>query len=236
MSKQSISIIIPAYQHASTIGACLDSILAQTITPDEIIVVNDGSTDDLPQALKPYQEKIKLINQLNQGSNPTRNRGFKESTSDYIIFCDADVVMQPDMLEKMKDMLDAHPEVSYVYCGFRYGWKRFSSFSFDEARLRRMNYIHTTALIRRVHFPGFDENIKRLQDWDVWLTMLDQGYIGILIDEQLFSVQEDHSRQGISEWRPAFMYSIPWQKLGWMSKAMKKYYDARAIIAKKHNL
>ncbi|MBU0646593.1 glycosyltransferase family 2 protein [Patescibacteria group bacterium] len=236
MSKNTISVIIPAYQHAKTIAACLDSILAQTIAPDEIIVVNDGSTDGLEQVLKPYQNRIRLITQANRGSNPTRNRGFNESTGDYIIFCDADVVMQPDMLEKMKDLLDAHPEVSYVYCGFRYGWKSFASFPFNEARLRRMNFIHTTALVRRQHFPGFDEEIKRLQDWDVWLTMLDQGYIGILIDEQLFYVQEDHSRQGISQWRPAFMYSIPWRKIGWMPKSMKKYFDARRVIAEKHQL
>lgn len=236
MSKHTISVIIPAYQHAYAIAACLDSILAQSIEPDEIIVVNDGSTDGVEKVLEPYLSSIKLINQNNSGSNATRNRGFAESTGDYIIFCDADLVMQPDMLEKMKDMLDAHPEVSYVYCGFRYGWKSFSSYPFNEARLRRMNFIHTSALIRREHFPGFDQNINRLQDWDVWLTMLNQGYIGILIDEQLFYIQEDKGRVGISQWRPAFMYSIPWRRLGWMPKAIKKYYDARAVIAKKHNL
>ena len=236
MSQKTISIIIPAYQHAQTIEACLDSIFSQTILPDEIIVVNDGSTDGLKEKLKPWQEKIKLINQNNQGSNQARNNGFAQSNGDYIIFVDADLIMQPDMLEKMKETLDQHPEVSYVYSSFRFGWKKFSSFPFSEQRLQSMNFIHTSSLIKREAFPKFDEKIKRFQDWDVWLTMLEKGYIGIFIEEELFSIQEIKQRKGISQWRPAFIYNIPWLKIGWIPQSVKEYYQAREIIRKKHHL
>jgi len=235
MMDADISVIIPVYNHAHTIAACLHSILAQTLHPREIIIVDDGSIDDLLTALAPFSEKITLLRQANAGSNAARNRGFAASKSALVIFVDADLVMQPDLLAREAAALLAHPEVSYVYSGFRFGWKKFTSFSFSPVRLRRHNFIHTTALMRRAHFPGFDESLSRLQDWDLWLSMLAAGHLGLFLNATLFSVKTA-GRPGISHWRPAFMYSIPWQKIGWMPKSMREYFAARAVIARKHNL
>jgi len=231
-----ISVIIPSYQHSATIGRCLDSILSQTLKPDEIIVVNDGSTDNTLKVLEIYQDQIILINQENKGSNPARNVGFKASKGDRIVFCDADVIMAPNMIKELNTALDSHSEASYAYSGFRFGWKSFRSYPFDSERLRQINFIHTTTLIRREHFPGFDPKIKRLQDWDVWLSMLDQGHVGIFVDQQLFKTIDDNKRIGISEWRPSIMYRIPWKKIGWIPKSMRKYKEARRILSEKHKL
>lgn len=235
MTKR-ISVIIPTYQHAETIPATLEGVFAQNRQPDEVIVVNDGSTDQTKEAVQPFLDHITYIEQENAGGNPARNRGFEASTGDYVIFLDADILMAPDMLEKMERELEAHPEASYVYSGFRFGWKGFKSFPFDDERLRTMNFIHTSSLLRREHFPGFDPAIKRLQDWDVWLSMLEDGRLGFFIDKELFYVQEALHRIGISQWRPSFMYKIPWNRIGWMPKSMKNYYDARDILRKKHGL
>ncbi len=97
-----------------------------------------------------------------------------------------------------------------------------------------MPYIHTTALIRREHFPGFDEKIKKFQDWDLWLTMLEQGHEGIWLPEVLFKVYTQ--KDGLSSWLPKFFYRIPWKKLGIRIKAIEKYEKAREIIKKKHQL
>lgn len=231
-----ISVIIPSYQHAATVGACLDSVLGQTRKPDEIIVVNDGSTDGTEAALAAYRDRITLISQENQGGNAARNRGFDASRGELVIFCDADVVMRPDMLATLEAALAAHPEASYAYCGFRFGWKKFSSFAFDANLLRRMNFVHTTSLIRRGHFPKFDPSIRRFQDWDVWLTMLAAGHVGTFVDEELFQVIDRSDRPGISQWRPSFLYRIPWRALGWRPTSVRKYDDARAVIARKHHL
>lgn len=233
---KTISAIIPTYQHGKTIGACLQSIFAQTRQPAEVIVVNDGSTDNTLEILKPYFDKITLIDQENQGGNAARNRGLEQSTGDQVIFCDADVVMNPLMLDKLAETLELNPQASYAYSAFRFGWKSFSGFPFDAERLKKMNYIHTTSLIRREHFPGFDPEIKRLQDWDVWLTMLEQGHRGVFISKELFSVIDDHGRKGISEWRPSILYRVPWKKLGWMPQSIRKYEEAREVIRKKHRL
>jgi glycosyltransferase involved in cell wall biosynthesis len=235
---KSISVIVPTYQHATTIAKCLDGIFHQTKKPDEVIVVNDGSTDNTLEVLKPYLDKIVLVNKKNDDGNPnpTRNLGFEKSHGDLVIFCDADVIMKSDMLEKLYNILEAHPEASYAYSGFRFGWKAFSSFPFDVGRIRKLNFVHTSALIRREDFPGFDPVIKRFQDWDLWLTMMEQGHIGIFVNEELFQVIDAHGRKNISKWRPSLFYRIPWEKLGWYPPSVKKYTEAKKIIIKKHKL
>lgn len=237
VSHSRISVIVPSYQHATTIGACLDSLLAQTRKIDEIIVVDDGSTDNTQQVLAPYLNRgVRVITQENKGSNPARNVGHRASSGDLLMFCDADAVLRPDTIESMERTLAMHPEASYVYGGFRFGWKTFSSFPFSAERLRQMNYIHTSSLIRREHFPGFDEAVARLQDWDVWLTMLEQGHCGVFIPRCLFTIIDDHGRIGISRWLPRVAYRIPWNTLGWMPTSVKKFEAAREAMIKKHHL
>lgn len=232
----SISVIIPTYQHADTIGHCLESVLRQTKPAYEIIVVDDGSTDDTDRVLKVFESvpNLRVIRQENQGSNPARNRGWKEAKGDRVIFLDADVVMQPNMLEDLSQALDEHPEASYAYSGFRFGWKRFTSFAFDPNRLRSMNFIHTSALIRCERFPGFDDAIRRFQDWDVWLTMLEAGHVGVWVPKELFRVMQVKGRMGISSWRPSFFYRIPWR--GRPPASVRAYEEAKERIKQKHHL
>ena len=231
-----VSVIIPTYQHAQTIAECLESVFAQRLQPFEVIVVNDGSTDRTLEVLKPFLSRIHLINQPNQGGNMARNRGFAASTGERVVFCDADVIMRPKMLERLSHALDTHADVSYAYAAFQFGWKAFSSYAFDERRLKRMNYIHTTSLIRREHFPGFDSTIRRFQDWDLWLTMLEAGHRGVAVLEELFRVMDDHGRRGISQWRPSFLYHMPWHRLGWMPSSVRAYEEAKRVIVEKHHL
>ena len=244
-----ISVIIPAYQHADILGACLESVLNQTLKPKEIMVVDDGSTDNTQEVLDMFVRRrstgrpvgttpiLKIHKKENQGNpNPTRNKGFELSSGSYVIFLDADVVMKPDMLEKLYGALESNPEAGFAYSSFKFGWKKFNSFPYDADRLKKMNYIHTSALIRRDAFPGFDENIKRFQDWDLWLTMLENGYEGVFVPEELFTAVQAHGRGkiSISSWRPSFFYKIPW--FGRKPESVKKYEEARKIILKKHGL
>jgi len=231
MASLKISIIIPVFNHADEIGLCLESIFRQTYQNYEIIVVNDGSTDNFSEAIKPYLGKITLIEQENKGANSARNRGFDVSDGDLLLFCDADIEMSPDMLDAMVQSLENHPEASYVYSSFRFGWKLFKLWPFDSKKLKKMNYIHTTSLIRRQDFPGFDESLKRLQDWDLWLTMLHQEKTGWWIDEVLFTVKP-RRKHNMSHWVPSFLYRLPIFK----PEAVVKFEAAKKIIKKKHNL
>ena len=229
-----ISVIIPCYQHAGTIRRCLESVFGQTRAELEVIVVDDGSTDRLEAAIAPFRSRLTFIRQENRGGPATRNRGFAASTGERVIFCDADIVLRRDALEKMLQALEAHPEAAYAYASFKFGWKKFRLWPFDAARLKRMNYIHTTSLIRRERFPGFDESLKRFQDWDLWLTMMERGAIGVRIPETLFTVKP--RKGGISEWLPSFVYRLPWKLFGFKPRPVARYEDAAGIVRRKHGI
>ncbi|MFA6410616.1 MAG: glycosyltransferase family A protein [Candidatus Buchananbacteria bacterium] len=222
-----ISVVIPVYNAQKTLEKCLQSIFNQTFKDFEIIAVNDGSTDQSQKILENHQAKIKIINQKNQGAPAARNAGARQATGSYLIFCDADIFMQPNMLESMWQTLNAHPQSSFCYSDFKFGWKVFKLWPFDKEKLKKMPYIHTTSLIRKQDFPGFDENLKRFQDWDLWLTMSEQGKSGWYLPKTLFTVFASGT---ISQWFPKSFYNFPWLK------RVKQYQVAEKIIKQKHNL
>lgn len=231
--KPIISIIIPIYNQASKIGDCLQSILKQTYSDWEVIVVNDGSTDSIDEVIASWKVKFPAdrffyFSKDNEGSNPSRNFGAAKARGEYFLFCDADITLKSEMLKKMFTTLSDQPEISFVYCSFYYGSKLFKLFSYDEDRLRRMPYIHTTSLLRREHFPGFDNSIRRLQDWDLWLTMLSEGHRGTWLNEPLFKVKTSGH---ISTWVPRITYKI----LPFLP-TVKKYKASVAHIKNKHDL
>jgi len=229
-----ISIIIPVFNQAKKLDKCLDTLLKQTYSNYEIIIVNDGSTDELEPVVKKYELifrlKMEVINQTNRGSNPARNKGRKRAKGEFLLFCDADIEMHPNMLKKMKETLDGEPKVSYCYSSHKFGNKVFRLWPFDAAKLKKMPYIHTTSLIRTEHFPksGWDESIKRFQDWDIWLTMNEEGHIGYWIDEILFKVNTGGT---ISKWLPSFIYRL----LPFLP-SVRVYKKFEKIILEKHGI
>lgn len=104
LAKAKVSIIVPIYNTAKYLSACLDSILAQTHQSLEVILVDDGSTDDSPKIIKQYTKKdkrIKFIHQKNSGQSSARNAGLQKATGDYISFIDADDKIAPDFIENL---------------------------------------------------------------------------------------------------------------------------------------
>jgi glycosyltransferase involved in cell wall biosynthesis len=231
-----ISIIIPVYNGEKTLEGTLNDIERQTYNNFEVIIVNDGSTDNTISVLDKFFKRGSLknnyhfISQENKGAPSARNKGWKKSKGDFLFFCDADAVLKPDILEKMIAALENNKEASYAYASFYWGSKLFKLWPFDAEKLKKMPYIHTMSLIRRSDFPvtGWDEGIKKLQDWDLWLTMLEQGKTGVFINDVLFKVQPVGT---ISSWLPAFAYKA----FPFLPK-VKKYKKALEIIKKKHNL
>ncbi len=231
-----ISVIIPTYQHAATLPRALDSLFAQSRQPDEVIVVNDGSTDKTVEVLAPYRDRINYLYQDNQGAPVARNRGFAKSSSELVIFWDADVIGEKTMLERLENTLIKHPEGAWAYSSFWWGRRFFQGRLFSPETLRSQNYIHTTALIRRKDFPGFDESLKRFQDWDLWLTMSEQGKVGVFVDEALYHVLVESDRPSYSRWLPKFVYRLPWGFIGWSPRAIRGYEAAHGVIVQKHHL
>lgn len=115
-----VTIIIPAYNRADLIGEALNSVFAQTYRDFEIIVVDDGSTDDTVRVLKPLMEQggIQYIYQDNQGESSARNRGIAEAKGQYIAFLDSDDLFEPTRLEIQIQYFRDHPHVGLVHSGF----------------------------------------------------------------------------------------------------------------------
>lgn len=232
-----ISVIIPVYDQADKIGRTLDSIINQTERPLEVIVVNDGSHDEIGPVLVAYEDKLKQaqipyqhFDQENKGAPAARNRGLAAASGDYLFFCDADAVLIPTALTTLKQALMNDPEASYAYPSFLWGRRLFRVGPWSAERLRQGPCIHTMALIRRADLPasGWDEAIKKLQDWDLWLTMLEAGKRGIWVEEVLFTVSPGGH---ISNWLPSFAYKL----LPFLPQ-VKKYKRAVAIMKQKHRL
>lgn len=232
-----ISVIIPLYNHAETLLNSVRSVLGQTYRPHEIIIVNDGSTDNPKNTLHEVRElcdkydiSLKMFTRENRGAPAARNFGFEQAQGDYVIFWDADTTAVPGMLEQMLTVLEKNPSAGYAYCAYRFGWKTMKSFPFNSDLLKKMNYIDTTSLMRWDVFVGFDETLKRFQDWDLWLSLLEKKITGIFIPEVLFK-KEVGRRKGISGWVPSFLYKFPWK-----TGRIKDYEKARDLVLHKHGL
>ena len=185
----SVSVIIPVYNNAGTISRTIDSVLAQTIDDIEIIIVDDGSTDNTRAHLKPYGQRIRYFYQSNQERSAARNNGLLQARGQYIAFLDADDYWLPIKLEKQIAVFQNKPELGLVYSQafaikkqdhplYLLGKKCLdSSKDPSEAFCQLLigNFIPSpTPLISRlcVRDAGFyDEKISIREDNDYWLRI-----------------------------------------------------------------
>jgi glycosyltransferase involved in cell wall biosynthesis len=113
-----VSAVIPAYNSGKYLARALDSVLAQTCPPDEIIVVDDGSTDDTAAVARSCGDRIRFIPQPNAGASAARNTGIQASTSEWIAFLDADDEWLPDKLQTQLDHLRRYPDLCWTTANF----------------------------------------------------------------------------------------------------------------------
>ena len=114
-----VSVVIPTYNCSTLVGEAIESVLAQTRVPDQIIVVNDGSTDDTAAVVQRYRDgRIVYIEQANGGISAARNRGLSIATGDFIAFLDADDRWLPSMVEKQLALLERQSDVVCTFANF----------------------------------------------------------------------------------------------------------------------
>ncbi len=106
-SAPTISVVIPTYNRAHLIGECLGSVIAQSVAPHEIIVVDDGSTDNTAEVLEEYGDRVTYVKQTNAGPGAARNNGIERASGDYIAFLDSDDFWTPWTLEVICEVVDA---------------------------------------------------------------------------------------------------------------------------------
>lgn len=236
MSKVLISIVIPVYNQSKELGLALISIQKQTYKSIEVIIVDDGSdnNEELKIQNSEFGFPLRIFRQENKGAPAARNRGFRESGGEYVIFWDADVLAEPEFLESLYNVLQKNKDAVYAYAAYYFGWKKMKPIAFDPERLKENNYIHSTSLVRREVVVKWDENLRRFQDWDFWLTLLENGHKGVFVPKFLFKVIPN--KGGISNWLPEFAYRNPWCKFRFFREKVCRYKDAKEIVEKKHGI
>lgn len=231
-----ISVIIPVYNHRQHLREVLDALNKQTYTNLEVIVVDDGSTVPIVEAnfASSMQFPFVCVRQENAGAAAARNFGFALSQGEYVIFLDADVIASPEMLWRLLEGLQKNEEASYAYSDHYLGAKRFSARSFDAAALKKNNYITTMSLLRRKDFVEWDESLKRFQDWDMWLSLLESGKYGVYVSGFLWRAYPH--KGGMSDALPSYAYKFPFRYLPWFFGKVRSYERAKRIVQEKHGL
>src|SRR5664280_1650862 len=110
-----VSVVIPTYNRLAYLREALDSVLAQTRAADEILVVDDGSTDGTEAAISALPAPVRYLRQQNAGPAAARNHGLREAKGDWIAFLDSDDLWVPEKLEAQMDFLERNPAVELLF-------------------------------------------------------------------------------------------------------------------------
>lgn len=187
-----VTAVILSYNKAWIFSAFLRSLQSQIRPADEVIVVDDASSDDMSPWLDRLPAAWKLIKlHVNRGQSYARNAGAAVATSDYVIFLDGDIEMEPDMLKLMAEALDSNPGASIAYGHYNRRGSRVGLIKaklWDADALREANYVSMMSMVRLADLPSpvCDASLRRCEDWDLWIRMADASKTGIFIDRVLF--------------------------------------------------
>ena len=182
--RATVAVIIPTFNHVRFLADAIRSVLAQTRQADEIIVVDDGSTDDPATVVAEFQ-KVRLIRQDNRGLSAARNSGLRSCATSHIIFLDADDRLLPVAIEAGLTCIATRPDCAFVYGGYRRISEDGRPITADifhpiegdaHLALLRRNLIGPpiTVLFRRdclLAVNGFDETLRRCEDYDIYLRI-----------------------------------------------------------------
>ncbi|MDW8322990.1 MAG: glycosyltransferase [Burkholderiales bacterium] len=200
MRKPLVSVVIPAYNAAWCVGKAIDSVLAQDFRDFELIVVDDGSTDQTPEILAVYGEAIRVIRKPNGGLSSARNAGIAAARGEYIAFLDADDWWLPAKLSKQLAYMQAQPELGFTSTAARvedtqgrvlnlWGCARWQGPFLSHLYGANADVAGSgsAVLARRELFArvgGFDEGLRSLEDIDMWMRLAAVSAYGCL-DEPL---------------------------------------------------
>jgi hypothetical protein len=195
--RPTFSVVIPAYQAAATIGDAIASARSQTFPPDEIVVCDDGSTDDLDAALAPHRDAIKLLRQENRGTVAARNALLRAAGGDFVVPLDADDAYAPTRIERLAELAGARPDLDILATDAHFvvagrivgrftGGTPFAVERQKEAILDRCFLICPAMRRERLlAVGGYDEQLRTAEDWDCCIRLIHAGAAAGLVDEPL---------------------------------------------------
>jgi hypothetical protein len=188
-----VSVVIPTYNYGHLAAAAVDSALAQTHPAVEVIVVDDGSTDDTTSRLAGYSDRIRVIRQENQGLSAARNTGIRAARGDYVALLDSDDAFHPRKLERQMAAFAARPELALVGTGMFSEeppvWAavpdtppRVGTPKLDELVVRTC-FAPSSAVIRKRCLDEvglFDTELRSVEDRDMWIRVGARHQVGVI--------------------------------------------------------
>ena len=234
-----VSIIIPTYNRFSFLTEATESIFLQTYTDYELIVVDDGSTDETSQIQELYPGKLKYILQENRGASAARNRGIRESSGEYICFLDSDdlwkknkLKMQVEYMERETDFNISYTDEIWIRNGVRVNprekHKKYSGLIYDKC-LPLCIISPSSVMIKREILDRvglFDENLPICEDYDLWLRISRNCPI-LYIDKKLIIKRGGHDDQLSQKY---------WGNDRFRVKALSKILDSGTLTPEQRRL
>jgi hypothetical protein len=193
----SFSVVVAAYQAAATIGDAIESVRAQTVAPLEILVCDDGSTDDLEAALAPHGDAVRLVRQDHRGAAAARNTLLRSAVGDFVAPLDADDTFAPTRIERLSELAAERPDLDilttdavFMVRGRPTG--RFHDRVAFPVQGQRRAILGACCLImpafrrtRLLVIGGYDESLATAEDWDLLIRLFERGAAAGLVDEPL---------------------------------------------------
>jgi glycosyltransferase involved in cell wall biosynthesis len=186
-----VSVIIPTYNTGRYLAQAIESALSQSHSPVEIVVVDDGSTDNTDEVVAPYLDRIKYIRQENRGLSAARNVGFRASRGEFVCFLDADDILLPDKFERQLAVFEREPDLGIVISGYidveedgeapiQTVVKRWHRDALDhlldhEVFPPHTALIHCQVLESVALFPEDIDTAESQEDWQLWLDLALNG-------------------------------------------------------------
>jgi len=241
-----ISVIIPTYNRAWTLAVSIDSVLVQDYKNIELIVIDDGSTDNTPNLLDTYSGRLKQIRQANAGVSAARNRGIAEATGDFLAFLDSDDTWLPRKIGRQIDFFIRRPET--LICQTQEIWirnnvrvnprkyhKKLSGMIFEPS-LDLCLVSPSAVMIKKEllnEIGCFDESLPACEDYDLWLRASCR-YPVYLVDDPLVIKHGGHPDQlsrasGLDRFRVQALHKI--LQSGQLTASQSK--SAIAVLQKK---
>ncbi len=240
-----VSVIIPSYDRWPMLGEAVDSVLVQTAREYELIVVDDGSTDETPRRLRDYGARLTMLSQSRRGVAAARNLGARQASGQYLAFLDSDDLWHPLKLERQLAFMESNLEVEicqtdeiWVRNGVRVNPRhkhRKPSGDIFRASLALCLVSPSAVMMRRDLFErvgGFDESLPVCEDYDLWLRIVKDTEVP-LIPETLVTKRGGHADQlsrstwGFDRFRVHSIANLletglDGEKAGWALEAMAK--------------
>ncbi len=190
-----VAVVIPTYNRQSLLKRAIDSVLNQTLSPCEIIVVDDGSSDNTLNVLNEYRDSIKIITQKNRGVSAARNRGVYAACSKWVLFLDSDDVWHKDKLKIQTNFHKKNPHILFSHTNEVWirdekiiSQKKKHKKPTGECFYENLDFCKispSTVMIKKELFEkcgGFDEELKVCEDYDLWLRVLKRVSVGLIDD------------------------------------------------------